>query len=136
MINVSKHTGHFSLWGDLDVDTITALLGIEPSWVLRKGECLDDMPPPAKSSTWDLHCPPETGDSMEEQIRTLLDLLWPKREQLKPLTLKFHADVNVAQSCEEGTSLLSLDCNALKKLAELNLNLNCFYHCDEDENAN
>jgi hypothetical protein len=132
---MSEYIGHFSLWGDFAIEEITERLGIQPSQIFPKGEMLEGASAPSKVSTWDLHCPPNC-QGMQEQIKSLLDILWPKAEVLKPLAAKFHADLNISSSCEDGTSILSLDHEVLQKLVALNLNLNCFYNCGEDSNAN
>ncbi|MDQ2925683.1 MAG: DUF4279 domain-containing protein [Acidobacteriota bacterium] len=129
---MSNVIGHFCLWGDFEVDDVTNLLCIQPSQVFRKGEMLDGASSPAKGSSWDLHCPPETGQSMEEQIDVLLKILRPKADILRSLGSRFHADLNVVES---GTSVLSLNRELIRELADLNLAVNCFCESDEVENG-
>ncbi len=126
----------FLIGATSEAEQISQLLGMEPSWVHRKGEMLEGASAPAKGSTWDLHCRPGTGDSMEEQIRALLDVLTPKAEEMKSLASRFHADLNVAHSCGGGSTVLGLDREVLQRLAALNLNLNCFYISSENEDDN
>jgi hypothetical protein len=130
---MTKHIGHFSLWGDFDVDEITTLLKLEPSSVYRKGNVLDGAESPAQIATWDLHCPPEK--TMREQVEFLLASLWPRAEVLRTLTARFNADMNVAGTCVNGAQVLSLNSETLQKLVSLNVTLNCFYLEDESENG-
>lgn len=129
---MSEHIGHFSLWGNFKVEEVTQLLGMQPSQVFRKGEVLDGASGPATVSTWDLHCPPETGTSMAEQIGILLDILSPKADVLRLLAARFQAELNVATSCTDGPSVLNLNHELLQKLVALNLEVNCFYICDKE----
>ena len=133
---MSEYMGHFSLWGDFVIEEITELMGIQPSQVFRKGEVLEGASFPARVSTWDLHCPPSNCRGMGEQISALLDILWPKADALKPLASKFTAELNVSSSCTDGSDVFSLDQEILQKLVALNLKLNFFYNCDEDQDAN
>jgi hypothetical protein len=129
---MSNHIGHFCLWGDFAVEDVTSLLDMEPSQVFRKGEILDGASSPATGSSWDLHCTPETGESMAEQIDDLLSMLRPKADILRSLGSRFHADLNVVGS---GAGVLSLDRDLIRELANLNLAVNCFYEPDEAENG-
>jgi Domain of unknown function (DUF4279) len=131
---MSKDIGHFSLWGDFEVEEITYLLGMQPSWVMRKGEVLEGASSQGTVSTWDIHCPPDC-ESMQEQLNSLLDVLSPKADVLKPLASKFHADLNLAGSCDGSSTVFSIDREMLQKIAALNLTLNCFYICDGDTNG-
>jgi hypothetical protein len=133
---VSESIGHFSLWGDFELEEVTSLLGVQPSQVYRKGDDLDGASTPALVSTWDLYCPDESNGSAGEQVAALLHILWPKREALRPLSSRFRAALNISVSCENGTDVLSLDHQILSQLVELNLELNCFYNCDEERNGN
>jgi len=133
---MSEYIGHFSLWGDFVTEEITELMGMQPSQVFRKGKILEGASFPAKVSTWDLHCPPDNCKGMGEQISALLGILWPKADVLKPLAFKFAAELNVASSCTDGSDVFSLDQEVLQKLVALNLKLNFFYICDEDQDAN
>ncbi len=73
---------------------------------------------------------------MQEQIKSLLEVLLPKADILKSLAKKFHADLNLVGSCTGGASVLTLNHELLQKIVELNLTLNCFYiSCNEVENA-
>ena len=129
------YIGHFSLWGDFQVEDITNLLGMQPSQVIRKGDFLEGASSPSTVSTWDLHCPLGAGQSMQEQISGLLNILWPKADVLKSLASQFHAELNVANSHTDGSAVLSLDHELLQKLAALHLKLNCFYIGDEVTNG-
>ena len=75
---MSQFIGHFSLWGDFQIEEVTAALGLTPSWVHRKGEVLDGANSPADVSTWDINCPAEL--SMYEQVEFLLRTLSPSAD--------------------------------------------------------
>src|ERR1700761_4037954 len=121
---MSKDIGHFSLWGDFEVEEITDLFDMQPSWIMRKGEVLEGASAPAMVSTWDIHCPPDC-QSIQEQIKFLLDILWHKADLLRPLGSKFHADLNIVSSYDGSSTVLSIDRDTLQKIAVLNLTLNC-----------
>jgi len=129
---VSEYIGHFSLWGDFVVEDVTGLLGMQPSQVYRKGEVIEGASEPARVSTWDLYCPDDNRGSMADQISALVNMLWPKKDVLRQLASEFKAELNVASSCSDGNSVLSLNREMLRQLLELNLKLNCFFYtCDE-----
>ncbi len=128
---MSEYTGHFSLWGDFEVEAITQLLGMQPSQVFRKGEVLEGASQPAKSSTWDLHC--STDLSATEQVRFLLRLLRPSADVLRRLSERYTAEINV--SCE-GESVFSIGAVDVQELANLGVGLNCFLLEDEASNVN
>ncbi len=112
--------GHFSLWGNLDANAVTGRLGLSPSEVYLKGETtLSDQP--ALVTTWDLHC--AEGLTAEEQIESLLTLLWPHAEDLRKLTERFQGAFNIV-----GDADLCLEPATMEKLAQLNLTLNFFNH--------
>ncbi len=111
---MAEHIGHFSLWGDFEAGEITAALDLEPSCVYPKGSILDGASGPAQVTTWDFYCPPEK--TMGEQVEFLLASLWPRADALRTLTTRFKADMNLAASCEDGSQVLSLDSETLRKL--------------------
>ena len=119
--------GHFSLWGDFELSEITTALGLQPSNVFRKGDMLEGADFPMRSSTWDLHC--SVDASPDEQVTSLLDLLWPRLNVLKPLAERFTAQMNIAG---EVNQILELTPEMLSKLASLGVGLNCFFSEIED----
>jgi len=132
---VSTLVGHFSLWGDFDVEEITARMGISPSAVYLKGEVMDGATAPASVSTWDLYCPDKVTGSMQEQIEALLGMLWSKKDVVAEFASTHTAELNVASSCAGGPAVISLSRETLQRLAELNLKVNCFYMCNEDKDG-
>ena len=126
---MSNHVGHFSLWGDFELDEITSALGLQPSEVGRKGDVLEGADFPARVATWDLYCPSDT--TLNEQVDFLLNLLWPRAEVLRPLAERFNAEMNVVGICGEGAHVLKLNVETLHRLVSLKVTLNCF--CLEDE---
>jgi hypothetical protein len=121
--------GHFSLWGDLDVDQITASLDLQPSQVFLKGTLIEGASGPATRSTWDFHCP--SNLTMQEQVDFLLGFLWPRAERLQPLTAQFYADMNVTAESKDGNQAFTLKPEVMQQLMSLNITLNCFYGKDE-----
>jgi hypothetical protein len=69
---------------------------------------------------------------MQEQLLALLTMLAPKTDVLESLASEFHADLNLTA---DGKDVLSLDRELIRKLFELNVNVNCFFSCDEDSDA-
>ena len=124
-------SAHFSLWGDFEAADITGRLKLEPSAVYHKGELWEGASSPAKVSTWDLYCPPEAGDNMQEQLTALLKLLTPRAEQLKALAKEFHADMNLTTSCASAPTVFNLSYELIQSLAALHLNVNCFFESGE-----
>jgi hypothetical protein len=132
---MSDLIGHFSLWGDFEVEEITALMAMPPSAVYLKGEVLEGASAPASVSTWDLYCPEEKGGSMQQQIETLIGILSPKRDVVAEFSSKYKAALNVSISCSDGSEIMSLSRETLRRLVELNLEVNCFYTCNEEQDA-
>jgi hypothetical protein len=130
---MTNTVGHFSLWGDFEVDEITTALGMEPSWAERKGDILEGADSPARVATWDLHCPSDM--SINEQIDYLLATLSPSADALQKLAYRFNAALNLTGTCENGAEVLTLKPETLQKLLSLNVTLNCFYGKDEFEDG-
>lgn len=125
-----NYIGHFSLWGDFEPGEITKGLNLQPSAIYPKGELWEGGQHPAKSTTWDVHCPREL--TAAEQINFLLDLLNPSAEMVRRFSELYTAELNV--SCE-GESVVSLGAKELQELATLRVKLNLFVNDAEADNA-
>lgn len=76
------------LRGDnLDVDEVEATLGIEPSFISRRDEHINSNPRYAKYHTnvWGWIFTEDSTVSFEQQIGDVLDILEPKKSDLKEL---------------------------------------------------
>jgi len=123
-----KYIGHFELSGNFDPDEITRLLGIEPSWIHRKGGMLyEDSHGPSRISVWVLYCFPDSGGEVGDQISTLLTILWPKRDIVKKLCDEFFGCFNVYAYLDGNSMGFSLSQGRLLQLHSLGISVQCEY---------
>ena len=61
---------------------------------------------------------------MKEQVEHLLEKLLPHADALRPLAERYTADFNISG---EGAEVMQLSSGVLQKLAQLHVNLNCFF---------
>jgi len=116
---------HFCLYGDFDTRDITALLSIEPSSTIEKGDPLEIAGEvvPSRIADWDLYGPDEM--SLDEQLDFLVSTLWSRADAVKTLTAQHKADIVVAFAHSAGTNSITLKPDVLRKLADLNITLTC-----------
>ena len=124
---------HFSLYGDFETQEITTALLLNPSWTLERGELLEGANSPARVATWDFYGPDEMG--LNEQVEFLVTCLWARKEALRKLTARFHADLNLSFARNAGAETFTLKPDTLQKLASLSITLNCFHGMDEVEDG-
>lgn len=107
---------------DADPDLVTAILGIEPTWVARKGDALNDGQP-RKTSQWRCAArsdPLEGGADHQDALETLTRLLSGReaafaelRARIKPQSIEIRGDLNV----DDKQSKIWLDPPSMKLLA-------------------
>jgi len=123
-----KYIGHFELSGDFEPDEITRLLAIEPSWVLRKGvDWVGGAKGPTKVSMWVLHCMADAAGDVNDQIISLLTDLWPKRDQVAELSLRYRGTFHVYAYMDSNYIGFWLDRAELQKLVALGVELEGHY---------
>lgn len=128
---MSESIGHFSLWGDFQIEEVTAALGLKPSWVHRKGMVLDGADSPAKVSTWNFDCP--AGLSMYEQVDFLVRTLLPQSAALQALAHRFVAEFNITGPGQSGSEVVTFKPQLLQQIAGLNITVNCFIGGDVED---
>ncbi len=116
---------HFCLWGDFDTRDITAALSIEPSSTIEKGDPLEIAAEvvPSRIADWSLYGPDEM--SLNEQLDFLVSTLWSRADAVRKLTAQHKAGIVVAIDQSTGTNTITLEPDALRKLADLNIALTC-----------
>jgi hypothetical protein len=125
---MAKYIGHFELSGDFDPDEITRLLGIEPSWIHRKGGLrYEDSHGPSTRSAWLLYCFPDAGGEVSSQLVFLLSILWPKRDIVKKLCSDFFGWFKLYAYLDGSSMGFMLDQGMLLKLHSLGASLDCEY---------
>jgi hypothetical protein len=104
---------------------VTARLGLQPTRSFERGERHPRVELKRQHSGWALQSPlPDDGDDLERHLRYLVDLLAPKREELRALaadgyTLKWWCFV----SEEDGQGGVSIGRELLRDLASLDVDI-------------
>lgn len=119
---MSETVGHFSIYGDFEAKEITDALGMQPSSVTPKGTLFEGADHPSLVTDWELYCPEDL--TMREQIDFLLRVFWPVKDSVRRLADRYTVDFNISG---EGREVMHLNTEALEHLAELKVNLNCFF---------
>ncbi len=126
---------HFVLSGDFQPDAITSKLGIHPTKSHRKGDVLAGTDRVPSVSHWVLAC----GDSdavcdVQDQVVFLLSQLDPCKVEVAALCGKYRGELNLYACLDGSIPGFWLEASYVRKLAELNVNLECHYirYADSD----
>jgi hypothetical protein len=128
MNHMLKNWPHFVLSGEFDPDAITARLGIEPTATLMAGTLNAETCRPIKASYWVLACgDEEAGCDVQDQVVYMLSQLNSCKTEIAALCEEYRGDLNLF-ACLDGTIPgFWLDAPTLKKLAQLNVDVDCQY---------
>jgi hypothetical protein len=123
-----KNWPHFVLSGDFDPEAITARLGIEPTWTLKAGSLNPETGLPRKASYWVLACgDEEAGCDLQDQVIYMLWQLNSCKSDVAALCREFKGDLNLFACLDSNIPGFWLDASTLRKLAELNVDVDCRY---------
>jgi len=112
----------FRVYGDtLRPDEVTRTLALEPTNMGLKGELLSYSPgkSPLRISLWMLKSPLSEHESLDLHLQHLLDLLEPKREEIRELAKHFDIDFFCGFSSENGQGGCTFEPTLLERLAKL-----------------
>ena len=105
-------------------DKITDELGIDPDQHWIKGEQADDRIGIQTHSRWAITRPIGTGDSLQNQLANLLEVLEARADAVRAVATKYEAGISVYGYIRESTHPETyLDPETLERLVKLNLSL-------------
>ena len=117
---------HFVLSGDFDPAAITARLGIEPTVAMKVGTPIDGTDRTWGASSWILACgDEEAGCDVQDQIIFLLFQLEACKAEVASLCKEYRGDLNLFACLDGNIPGFFLGSEILRKLAELNVDLEC-----------
>lgn len=112
----------FRISGDtLQPDEVTRALSIQPTNSGLKGGLLSSSPKrsPLRTSLWMLKSPLSEHESLDLHLQYLLDLLEPKREEIRELAKLYDIDFFCGFSSENGQGGCTFQPTLLERLAKL-----------------
>ena len=118
----------FVLSGDFDPDAISARLGIEPTWTMKAGSTNSETGLLIKANYWVLACGDRDAScDVQDQVVYMLSQLENCRAEVAVLCNQYQGDLNLFACVDGNIPGFWLDANTLRKLAELNVDVDCQY---------
>jgi hypothetical protein len=106
---------------DLDPDSITEKIGIEPSSIWRKGELID---PRAilryKENGWGMSSPLKNSNDLEDLTRSLLEKLSGCWDKLTEICSNYYTELSCVIYVSDGVPAIHFEADILEKLNQLN----------------
>ncbi len=120
--------------GDVDPGTVTALLGITPSEVYRKGDPHPHLKDRYRSGGgWKLLSPlPQDSYFLNEHLEALVDLLLPVAEKIRTMPVDFERGINCVGYYTRENPGFHLSRELQRKLVQLDLEIDFdeYLSCD------
>jgi hypothetical protein len=113
------------LSGDrLDFEETSALLGVQPDMVRRKGEPFGSRNTPSVETFWEKSLD-VTGDNIEPPLLKVIETVWPRRRELAALRTKKGISVTMVLWIDalESWPVMILGANTVARLAALDASL-------------
>ena len=123
---------YFSIRSDeFNPKYITDYLGIEPSSFCIKGTEKRKGQTPYKENVWTLKAPCSEKEKMDEQIKTLINILQPAKTKLISIWGKcsFDVDAVIHLDSEPATPEIIFNINAVKFFSEIGAELGVEVFC-------
>jgi hypothetical protein len=128
MDNKLQNWPHFVLSGDFDPDAITARLGIEPTRSLKAGVMDPETGRSRNTSYWVLGCgDQDAGCDMQDQVIYMLSQLDSCKAEVAALCDEYRGEFNLFACLDGNIPGFWLDAYTLRKLAQLNVDMDCRY---------
>lgn len=136
-VNVDEASVSLRFFGDdLDPDTVTSLLGCEPTISYAKGGIIPDprYHRIAKTGSWRLESDWSDEKTLEELINAILGKLTDDLDVWGGLTARLDADLFCGLSIRDTNRVCELSAEVIERISErrIKLRLNIYYDGDDD----